>query len=95
MWCGGYVIWPDANSANAMDTYAQTNIQLFDQLQHEGYTEDELNVIRDTYALATRLFTGLFRPSGKTFVAHAVGIASILGSNRFLRPSSGSGRTKA
>ena len=65
-----------------MESYAQTNIQLFDQLQREGYTEDELNVVRDTYVLAARLFTGLYRPSGKTFVAHAVGTASILGSLR-------------
>lgn len=58
--------------------YAQTNIQLFNQLQHEGYSNAELRLIRDAYELAIQLFTGLYRPSGKTFIAHVVGTASVL-----------------
>jgi (p)ppGpp synthase/HD superfamily hydrolase len=58
--------------------YAQTNIQLFDQLRGEGYSNAELNLIRQAYALAVKLFTGLYRPCGKTFIAHVIGTASIL-----------------
>ena len=32
----------------------------------------------DAYAFAMRLFTGCFRQSGKTFISHLVGTASIL-----------------
>lgn len=61
-----------------MHYYAQTNIQLFNQLQLEGYSADDLSRIHAGYALATQLFSGLYRPSGKTFIAHVVGTASIL-----------------
>ena len=58
--------------------YAQTNIQLFNQLQCDGYSNAELVCIRNAYELAMRLFTGRFQASGKTFIAHVVGTASIL-----------------
>src|SRR5437867_665839 len=60
--------------------YAQTNIQLFNQLQREGYSNAELSLIRDAYELAMHLFTGFFIASGRTQIAHVVGAASILGS---------------
>jgi len=63
-----------------MSPYAQTNVQLFDQLQHEGYSNPELTVISNAYDLACQLCTGLYRPCGKTFIAHLVGTASILAS---------------
>ncbi|MDB9419185.1 HD domain-containing protein [Microcystis aeruginosa CS-563/04] len=57
---------------------AQTNIQLFHQLQEAGYNDRDLICIHQSYQLACRLFTGFFRGSGKPFLAHLVGTASIL-----------------
>lgn len=62
--------------------YAQTNIQLFNQLQHEGYSKAEVSLIRDAYELAMVLFSGRFLPSGKTLISHFVCTASILASLR-------------
>jgi hypothetical protein len=59
-------------------SYAQTNIQLYNQLLREGYKKSELRSVRSAYDLATQLFTNGFRPSGKPFLAHLVGTASIL-----------------
>ncbi len=61
-----------------MHQYAQTNLQLFNQLRREGYSNIELGCIFNAYKLVTSLYTGCFRPSGKTFIAHLVGTASIL-----------------
>lgn len=63
-----------------MHSYAQTNLQLFNQLYHSGYSKSELKLIYNTYQLVMELFTGGFRSSGKTFIAHLVGTASILAS---------------
>src|SRR5262245_52829368 len=65
-----------------MYPYAQTNIQLFNQLRHAGYSQMELNLVRDSYQLAMELFTGRFLPSGKSLISHVVGTASILASLR-------------
>lgn len=65
-----------------MNPYAQTNIQLFNQLRREGYSNEDLLCVFKAYELAMQLFTCFFRPSGKTFIAHLVGTASILGSLR-------------
>ena len=65
-----------------MHTFAQTNIQLVNQLYRDSYTVAELRPILSCYELAMRLFTGRFRASGKTFIAHLIGTASILGSLR-------------
>lgn len=62
--------------------YAQTNIQLYNQLQSNGYTGWELSCVRNAYELAMHLSTCLYRPSGKTNIAHFVGTASILTSLR-------------
>ena len=61
-----------------MHGYAQTNIQLFNQLHREGYRAADFAVIASSYELTTALMTGQFRASGKTFIAHLVGTASIL-----------------
>lgn len=61
-----------------MHSYAQTNLQLFTQLRRDGYSNTELGCIFNAYKLVICLFTGCFRPSGKTFIAHLVGTASIL-----------------
>lgn len=63
-----------------MHSYAQTNLQLFNQLRLEGYSNTELGCILNAYKLAMYLFTGCFRPSGKTFIAYVVGTASTLSS---------------
>jgi (p)ppGpp synthase/HD superfamily hydrolase len=62
-----------------MHSFAQTNIQLLNQLCDDGYSTAEILPIVTSYETAMRLFTGLFRASGKTFIAHLVGTASILG----------------
>jgi hypothetical protein len=59
--------------------YAQTNIQLYRQLQREGYPGSDLAQVRRAYELAMELFTTLYRPSGKSNLEHLVGTASILG----------------
>jgi (p)ppGpp synthase/HD superfamily hydrolase len=63
-----------------MHPYAQTNIQLLNQLHRSGYGAADLNTVVSAYELAIVLMTGSFRASGKTFIAHLVGTASILGS---------------
>jgi (p)ppGpp synthase/HD superfamily hydrolase len=63
-----------------MHAYAQTNVQLFNQLRSEGYSKKDRERVREAYEFAMRLFTGLFLPSGKTFIDHLVGTASILAS---------------
>ena len=63
-----------------MHTYAQTNVQLFNQLRSEGYSEEERAFISDTYEFGIRIFTGLYLASGKPFIDHLVGTASILAS---------------
>ncbi len=57
---------------------AQTNLQLYNQLLRLDYSHRDLGDLRTTYELARELFSGLFRPSGKTFIAHVIGTASIL-----------------
>lgn len=64
-----------------MYRYAQTNVQLFNQLRSNSYSDTELSLIFKAYELAMRLFAGCFRDSiGKTLIAHLVGTASILSS---------------
>jgi (p)ppGpp synthase/HD superfamily hydrolase len=62
--------------------FAQTNIQLFNQMYDGGYDDTQIAVVKRSYELAMILFTGRFRGSGKTFIAHLVGTASILASLR-------------
>jgi len=47
-----------------------------------GYAQDALMLVRDAYELATELFTGRYRATGKPFVCHLVGTASVLVSLR-------------
>ena len=59
-------------------SYAQTNLQLYAQLRVEGYDDVDQSTVVNAYSLAVRLFAGLHRASGKTFLAHVVGTASAL-----------------
>ena len=65
-----------------MHSYAQTNIQLFNQLRRDGYSKANLDLVRNAYELAMVFFSGRFQASGKSFIAHVVGTASILASLR-------------
>lgn len=61
---------------------AQTNIALYRQMQFEEYPAAAFEPVRKAYETAQRLFGALFRASGKPFLAHAVGTASVLASYR-------------
>lgn len=61
-----------------MADYAQTNIQLFRQLQQAGYSDDEMNHVARGHDVALRLFSARFRGSGRPFIVHLVRTASIL-----------------
>lgn len=61
-----------------MHSYAQTNIQLYNQLQSLGYTENDIASTFNAYELALELFPAHFRANGKHFLSHLVGTASIL-----------------
>jgi (p)ppGpp synthase/HD superfamily hydrolase len=62
--------------------YAQTNIQLFNQLRQLGLGPSEIGNVSEAYRFAMPLFSGRFRASGKTFFAHLVGTASVVASFR-------------
>jgi (p)ppGpp synthase/HD superfamily hydrolase len=59
-------------------SYAQTNVQLYNQLRHLRWSDDDLRHVQAAYQLAMRVVAGHYRPSEKPFLAHLVGVASIL-----------------
>lgn len=61
-----------------MKIFAQTNVQLLNQLRQLEYSESEITLAHQGYSLAMQIFAGQYRPSGKPFVCHLVGTASIL-----------------
>ena len=61
-----------------MHGYAQTCLQLFNQLIELGYLASDLGQVHRCYGVTMRLFPGWYRSSGKTFVSHLVGTGSIL-----------------
>ncbi|MBD1913584.1 MULTISPECIES: DUF6817 domain-containing protein [unclassified Leptolyngbya] len=61
-----------------MHAYAQTNLQLYNQLVEANYSEPDLQYVLKGYELAITLFSGRYRANGKPFLAHLVGTASIL-----------------
>jgi (p)ppGpp synthase/HD superfamily hydrolase len=63
-----------------MFPYAQTNLQLYRQLAGEGYAAAEIESVAGAYEVGLRLFPGTYRGSGKPFLAHLVGTASVLAS---------------
>lgn len=64
-------------SGRDVAAYAQTNLQLYRQLR-ASHPPEAVARAAAGYELAARLFTGRFRGSGKTFLAHLVGTASVL-----------------
>jgi len=61
-----------------MGYYAQTHLQLYRQLQDASYGEEDLVLVDRAYQIAMGLFAGHYRPNNKPFLAHLVGVASIL-----------------
>jgi (p)ppGpp synthase/HD superfamily hydrolase len=58
--------------------FAQTNIQLYNQLRRRRLDIDELVLVHRAYELLSTLYSGYYQGDGKPFVAHGVGVASIL-----------------
>ena len=61
-----------------MERVAQTNLQLYNQLRAQGYSQKELVIVHRAYEFLTTIYPGYFQADGKPFVAHTVGVASIL-----------------
>jgi (p)ppGpp synthase/HD superfamily hydrolase len=57
---------------------AQTNIQLYNQLRARGLPLDDLLLVQRAYELTAALYPGYYQADGKPFVAHGVGVASIV-----------------
>jgi len=61
-----------------MTPYAQTNVQLYQQLARAQWVDEDLRHVQSAYQLAMRVVAGHYRASEKSFLAHLVGVASIL-----------------
>lgn len=57
---------------------AQTNLELYAQAIARGYAPDQRRMLADAYVFALRQVFSLARGSGKPFVAHLVGTASLV-----------------
>lgn len=55
-----------------MHVFAQTNLQLINQLPDSGYRLPSLSSLLQRMSWRCGLFTRRFRASGKTFIAHLV-----------------------
>lgn len=61
-----------------MFPYANTNIELFNQLSRDRYSAEDLGLIVKTYELAKSLFAGWVLAYGRDYFSHVVRTASIL-----------------
>ena len=59
---------------------AQTILQLYNQLLESGSSTEDVVYTQKVYELSVSLFSGRCQASGKNFIAHCVGTASILAS---------------
>ncbi|MCB1844238.1 MAG: HD domain-containing protein, partial [Halioglobus sp.] len=57
---------------------AQTNLQLYRQLHAAGYSGDDIGRVQRAHEFALPAFSAQYRASGKPFIAHLVGTASVL-----------------
>lgn len=57
---------------------AQTNLQLYNQMQAAGYPDEDLATVRNAYEYGLEIFTGKVLTSSKVFVEHGIGAASVL-----------------
>lgn len=71
---------PDQQNSVDLAAIAQTNLAFYKQLHAARYDQAALIRMRDSYEFATTLFAGRLRATGKPFLAHLVGTASILAS---------------
>jgi (p)ppGpp synthase/HD superfamily hydrolase len=58
---------------------AQTFLDLYRELKLRHYKTQDLELIFHAHELATRIFSGSYRPTYKPFICHLVGTASVLG----------------
>ncbi|MFM9059943.1 MAG: DUF6817 domain-containing protein [Planctomycetaceae bacterium] len=57
---------------------AQTNLELYAQAIARGYSREQCRTLADAYLFALRQVYSLARGSGKPFIAHLVGTASLV-----------------
>ncbi len=63
-------------------SFAQTNIQIYNQMKLLEYDDRDIEKVRCAYVLAMRLFSGQFRANEKPQLAHLIGVASILAAQK-------------
>jgi (p)ppGpp synthase/HD superfamily hydrolase len=66
-----------------MTLIAQTNLQLYNQLRALGYSDEQVVLVHRAYEFLITIYPGYYQADGKPFVAHTVGVASILGHLNF------------
>jgi (p)ppGpp synthase/HD superfamily hydrolase len=69
---------PTIRLSQLLLTAAQTNVQLYNQLRRQGFSREELALVHRAYELLATLYSGYYQGDGKPFVAHGVGLASIV-----------------
>jgi glycosyltransferase involved in cell wall biosynthesis len=57
---------------------AQTRCAFREQALHRGYSDGEIRAFEQFCDGATLLFDGLYRPDGRPFLNHSIGVASVL-----------------
>jgi hypothetical protein len=72
-------MFPDSG-IDSQPSYAQTNIQLYNQLRVMGYSKSAIMRVRKAYETAAQLFAGRYQFHEKTHLVHVVRTASILAS---------------
>lgn len=63
---------------SVLSRVAQTNLDLYAQLHRAGFGDADLVRVRDSYLFAVGLFSDRFRATGKPFLSHLVGTASLV-----------------
>lgn len=61
---------------------AQTNLQLYLQMESHGYAPEDVAAVASAYHGAIPYFSAKYRANGKPFITHLVGTASLLVSRR-------------
>lgn len=89
-----------------MSPFAQTYLQLHQQVRRLGYSDYDIAYLRRAYELNLRLVSGRFLGHGRSYVSHGIGAASVLATlhvsikvvvagllhNTYLRADFGNGR---
>jgi hypothetical protein len=71
--------WDQAVKVTLTDhPFAQTAPQLAVQMSRGGYPSWNIEEVLAAYQFSARIYSGIYRESGKTLAAHAVGTASVL-----------------